>query len=86
MLRPVIPFFVVSFFLLFFFSSTVHELSGDVPTILTTGSSGSLHQLIIPLLHSMAQFYPIRTAIEFPDFGHYRRMATLSPEQLSLGN
>jgi hypothetical protein len=63
MLRPVIPFFVVSFFLLYFFSSGVqHELSVDVPNILTIGSSKPLHQLTILLSHPMAQSYSIHTA------------------------
>ncbi len=48
-LRHAIPFFVVSVFLLYFFSSGVqHELSGDIPSILMKGSGQSL---LNPLIH-----------------------------------
>ncbi|KAI0250290.1 Metallo-dependent phosphatase-like protein [Lactifluus subvellereus] len=59
-LRNAIPFVVLSFFLVYIFSSGVqHEFSSDIPSIFMEGSG-------------------------FPDFGNYRRVATVSAEQLSL--
>jgi hypothetical protein len=60
LLRHAIPFFVVSFFLLYFFSSGVqHELSGGALTILMNRPSQSLPQLILPF-HPITYIYSIR--------------------------
>jgi hypothetical protein len=77
--RNAIPFFVLSFFLVYIFSVGVrHELSGDIPSAVFMKGSGlsTRHRPSLILPHS---------ASGFPDFGNYRRVATLSAEQLSLG-
>ena len=75
-LRYTIPFFVVSFFLLYFFSSGVHQ--GLSPSILTKGP-GPCPTLSFHLDSSIF-------VTGLPDFGNYRHVATLSAEQLSLGH
>lgn len=78
-LRNAIPFFVLSFFLVYIFSSGVqHEFSSNIPSIFTKGSGPSTrHSTIVP--------FCLNSALDFPDFGNYRRVATMSAEQLSLG-
>jgi hypothetical protein len=87
LLRHAVPFFVVSCFLLYFFSSGVqHELSRDNPTILMNGPSQLLCQLGIPYIVPFdGSFLLYFRHVGFPDFGHYKRKGTLSAEQLSLG-
>lgn len=83
LLRHAVPFFVVSCFLLYFFSSGVqHELSRDNPTILMNGPSQLLRQLGILYIDGFLLYF---RHIGFPDFGHYKRIGTLSAEELSLG-
>jgi hypothetical protein len=77
-LRDALPFSVLSFFVLYFFSSGLRlELSGDFPGVLVKGPSQSddTSQCIVLIL-----------SLGFPDFGNYRHIGTVPAEQLSLGS
>ena len=79
-LRYAIPFFVVSFFLLYFFSSGVQtQLS---PGVLKKGSGPLLPQVVFPWIADLLSLH--HTGL--PDFGKYRHIGTLSAERLSLGH
>ncbi len=81
-----VPFFVVSFFILyFFFSGLQYELSNDVPSIPAKGPGQSLLCLIIQISCSEGSILLCSCHTGYPDFAQYRHIGTLSDEQLSLG-